>query len=458
MKLTSIFLLILQHQTAAFSLVGAKRKYTALLSDSYVYDSILEDIPKRSSCEENDCDPFQMQNVKRVNNHISSRDWLYNMKTISKSTVLKEICNPVLSLTSWASIFAIAHRFMATSSIPLLNSISTNMSIGLGVHSFLVSSLGLLLVFRTNSAYQRFVEGRKIWESILSTSRNLTRLLNCYEKEIGPERISTIKHLLAAFPYLLRHHIRPRCQIQENIPPEYSLTLHEQSVEVVDTRYEGDTNSGGLTSLSKLQVYPHYMHCTVDKRSPPWNLLAPEALEKCSKALNRPLWSCDRIAKEIVSVPYNGDAYTNRERLLLLSCVDKLSNAIGECERIHQTSIPLNYARHSLRGLTIWLFTLPFAVVGSLGLLTGPVCGITAWLLYGIYQIGHSIEDPFQKTLRLSMLCHAIKLDVLGDERRTSAFQLGDRFSNSNSSIDELNDIILKKIRGEESSTMLALQ
>jgi predicted membrane chloride channel (bestrophin family) len=70
---------------------------------------------------------------------------------------LKEICNPVLSLTSWASIFAIAHRFMATSSIPLLNSISTNMSIGLGVHSFLVSSLGLLLVFRTNSAYQRFV-------------------------------------------------------------------------------------------------------------------------------------------------------------------------------------------------------------------------------------------------------------------------------------------------------------
>lgn len=288
----------------------------------------------------------------------------------------------------------------------------------------------------------------------------MTRLLNCYEKEIGPERISTIKHLLAAFPYLLRHHIRPRCQSQENIPSEYSLTLHEQSVEVVDTRYEGDTTSGGLTSLSKLQVYPHYMHCTVDRRSPPWNLLAPEALEKCSKALNRPLWSCDRIAKEIVSVPYNGDAYTNRERLLLLSCVDKLSNAIGECERIHQTSIPLNYARHSLRGLTIWLFTLPFAVVGSLGLLTGPVCGTSAWLLYGIYQIGHSIEDPFQKTLRLSILCHAIKLDVLGDERRTSAFQLGDRFSNpNNSSIDDLNDVILKNIRGEQKySKMLSLQ
>lgn len=157
MKLTSIFLLTLQHQSAAFSLIGAKRKYTALLSDSYVYDSILDNIPRRSSCEEDNCDPFQKQTVKSVNNQISSRDWLHNMKTISKSTVLKEIRNPVLSATVWASIVAMAHRFMAASSIPFLNTISTNMTIGLGVHSFLVSSLGLLLVFRTNSAYQRFV-------------------------------------------------------------------------------------------------------------------------------------------------------------------------------------------------------------------------------------------------------------------------------------------------------------
>lgn len=280
-------------------------------------------------------------------------------------------------------------------------------------------------------------------------------MLSCYEEEIGRDRISTIKHLLAAFPYLLRHHIRPRCRSQDGIPEEYSLHLREQSVEVVDTRYEGDYMSGGLTSLSNIQLHPHYIYCIVDKRSPPWNLLTEEALEKCSKAMNRPLWACDRIAKEIVSVAYHGDAYTNRERLLLLGCVEKLSNTIGECERIHQTSIPLNYARHSLRGLTLWLFTLPFAVVGSSGLLTGPVCGISAWLLYGIYQIGHSIEDPFQKTLRLSILCHAIKLDVLGDETRSSAFQLGDGFS-TKPSVDQLNDIILKQISSEQSVKTLA--
>ncbi|NER81664.1 MAG: hypothetical protein F6K42_19290, partial [Leptolyngbya sp. SIO1D8] len=35
--------------------------------------------------------------------------------------------------------------------------------------------LGLLLVFRTNTAYERFWEGRKQWGTLVNTSRNLAR-------------------------------------------------------------------------------------------------------------------------------------------------------------------------------------------------------------------------------------------------------------------------------------------
>lgn len=91
-------------------------------------------------------------------------------------------------------------------------------------------------------------------------------------------------------------------------------------------------------------------------------------------------------------------------------------------------SSPLNYARHSLRSLTIWLFSLPFALVSEFGLLTAPVMGVIAWLLFGVYQIGCSIEDPFQGSLRLSILCDAIYRDVMHDadmsNKRDSAFQL----------------------------------
>ena len=37
-------------------------------------------------------------------------------------------------------------------------------------------------------------------------------------------------------------------------------------------------------------------------------------------------------------------------------------------------------------------------------------------MLFGVYEIGYSIEDPFQGTLRLSILCGQIRRDVLDNE------------------------------------------
>lgn len=80
--------------------------------------------------------------------------------------------------------------------------------------------------------------------------------------------------------------------------------------------------------------------------------------------------------------------FLNRERLTLLKHVDDLSKCIGGAERIHQTTVPLNYARHTLRALTVWLFTVPFAIVKETKYLTGPLLFIISWLLFGVYEIG----------------------------------------------------------------------
>ena len=42
------------------------------------------------------------------------------------------------------------------------------------MHSVLGFVISLLLVFRTNTAYDRWWEGRKLWGTIVNTSRNLT--------------------------------------------------------------------------------------------------------------------------------------------------------------------------------------------------------------------------------------------------------------------------------------------
>lgn len=68
----------------------------------------------------------------------------------------------------------------------------------------------------------------------------------------------------------------------------------------------------------------------------------------------------------------------------------------------------------------------------KLGLLTGPVVGMVAWLMFGVYQIGHTIEDPFQGSLRLTDMCNGIYRDVMygsrnaAGMRRESAFHKDD--------------------------------
>lgn len=235
-------------------------------------------------------------------------------------------------------------------------------------------------------------------------------------------------NLVASFPYLLRHHIRPGCLCEEDsfVDHRHGLLLHEPSINMVETRHEGDKQTiRGTTQAPSYDAAPH-RECWVDKRKLPWCLADEESLKHIAQAQNRPLWVCDRLGQELINVPLTA-SFTSRERQTFLSHVEKLTNAVGECERIHQTAVPLNYARHSLRSLTLWLITLPFAMVRDLGLLTGPVVGVIAWLLFGVYQIGYSIEDPFQGSLRLSNLCDAIRRDIIGNANvRDSAFSVDD--------------------------------
>lgn len=341
-----------------------------------------------------------------VNNRHSANDFWYNIRTLPGSKVLRDVRNPVLSVFGWSTAVSILHCVLAKKGL------AHRLCVSPAVHSFLVSSIGLLLVFRTNSAYQRFNEGRKIWEQILSVSRNLSRVTSLYGKEIGPARRKRMRNLIAAYPYLLRHHIRTGClcEDQNTIDPENRLRLEQPAVQMIDARYEGDKKCGGSTNPEQCNLTKE---CWVDRRNMPWSLFSAHTLEKVARVRNRPLWVCDRLGREICDIPY-GVNFSNRERQHFMTQVEKLTDAIGKCERIHQTAVPLNYARHSLRTLTIWLFTLPFTLVKELGFLTGPATALIAWLMFGIYQIGHNIEDPFQGSLRLSILCDAIRSDVMG--------------------------------------------
>lgn len=71
--------------------------------------------------------------------------------------------------------------------------------------------LGLLLVFRTNTAYDRFWEGRKCWGSMVNDTRNLARQILVSIDEITPEdkknKIVAL-YLLVGFSVATKLHLR----------------------------------------------------------------------------------------------------------------------------------------------------------------------------------------------------------------------------------------------------------
>ena len=275
-------------------------------------------------------------------------------------------------------------------------------------------------------------------------------MIALYGKEVGTDRQRRILNLIAAFPYLLRHHVRPGClcEKQEDIPQEDQVLLKDTRRTVVDNRFEGDKAWKKQASSDRVN------ECYVNRRNYPWRLFEKGSLRKVTAAQNRPLWVCDRVGREIMSIPY-GPNFTSRERLSLLGSIEKLTNTVGQCERIHQTAVPLNYARHSLRGLTLWLVTLPFCLIKEMGLLTGPAMAVISWLLFGVYQIGYSIEDPFQGSLRLSILCDAIRKDVLSETlERESAYMLQDTWEDGDESLEEKDATLQELDRVEETVSL----
>lgn len=242
-------------------------------------------------------------------------------------------------------------------------------------HTLLGSGLSLLLVFRTNSAYQRFQEGRKIWNDILDICRDIALTTAMFRKEAGPHRVRAIRTSVQAFPFAMQQHVR--AQESSNIKQRLDWLLEEMR------EARGELSRNGSKGVAK---------------PPP--------------ALNRPLHIISRMLTVIHSIPNCQDTFTNKERVFLMTMVTSLSHTVGRCERLIQTPVPLSYARHTARFVSIWTLTLPFALVGSCGWLTVPFVAFVTWALFGILEIGDIIEDPFRRSIELTPICEAIYHDA----------------------------------------------
>lgn len=104
-----------------------------------------------------------------------------------------------------------------------------------GVNTLLGVSLSVLMVFRNNSSYDRWWEGRKLWGQLVNRSRSLAALAwNC--QSVEEDRRRQFLTNLAQFSFKLRDHLRGSWPAPDN-PPQRALA--ELNREIAEWAHHG---------------------------------------------------------------------------------------------------------------------------------------------------------------------------------------------------------------------------
>lgn len=262
----------------------------------------------------------------------------------------------------------ILHRTLVCAGFGLLISIlyARGWAVAVSALGSIVPSivLGLLLVFRTNTAYERFWEGRKLWGALVNTSRNLARqmwvAIHETEESDQTEKIQALR-LLVAYAYATKLHLRGQ-------------PLNDGFAELVTPQQ--------LTQLQKMNHPP----------------------------LEVAFWIADYL-----QICFNEGRLNAYQLSAMLAQVDMLVDVLGGCERILKTPIPLAYAIHLKQLLLLYCLSLPFQVVNVTHWWTALVVGLISFAVFGIEEIGIEIENPFghdPNDLPLDTICETMQRNI----------------------------------------------
>lgn len=271
--------------------------------------------------------------------------WRDHFFDLAGSTA-KEIYPRVLVVTLWAALVVAVHKYAGFS-----------IAVPSTLHALVGVPLGLLLVFRTNASYDRFWEGRKLWGSIVNTTRNLCiGAKAALRDDLALHRRLTLWTI--SFPYATMFHLR------------------------------GQKEMGPLAAL-----LPRGEDSIVEREA------------HVPLAVSRKITGCldDARRRGLISDYLYGT---------LQQHVYSLNDSLGGCERIHRTPLPFAYVVHLRRALVIYCGTLPFALVDTFGWGTVFDVLLVTYTFFGIEEIGVEIEDPFGEDandLPLDGMCKTIE-------------------------------------------------
>ena len=262
------------------------------------------------------------------------KDWLKYIFFFRRSDTVRKLLPAmiVMALFTWLVAW-LELKYLLVSEREDIKNISV-------MHTMLTFVISMLLVFRTNSAYDRWWEARKHWGALVNNSRNLAIKMNGILSPEDKYNRTFYSKSIAMYASVLAHHLQSeatRLELDENEHPE-------------------------LAEIDKNRHVPNQVSALIFRRT------------------NR-LYEEKKISGNQLII-LNGE---------LLSFID----ICGACERIKNTPIPFSYSTFLKKFIFIFILTLPFGFVLSLHYWAIPVVTIIFYALAGLEIIAEEIEDPF---------------------------------------------------------------
>ncbi|EJD52890.1 UPF0187-domain-containing protein [Auricularia subglabra TFB-10046 SS5] len=363
--------------------------------------------------------------------HLRKYSWLPDVLRYDDS-VIRIILGPVLTVTVFATAVALAHFH------------GYHVSLTNAVTPLLGVVVGLILVFRNGTSYDRYYEGRKDFGQMMSNIRNLSRLI--WVNVVPPTSQSTFSsaatltdkgkasmralkmrtlRLLVAYAVAAKHHLRDEPGTHHSdfvglLPPRFAhevkgyggldeSTASLRPEEAVRRRARGNGGgdleagngggSGSRTPLLEGQAADIRRMLALDNALPLPLIIGHEVTRLLLK------WRTKGNLEAI------GPAGVNAMNTLVQGMVDQLT----AMERVANTPIPASYGIHLKQCVTLYLFALPFTLVSDLQWKMIPVVTLVAFTLMGIEGIAQEIEMPFgrdESDLPLDEYCDELRDEI----------------------------------------------
>jgi len=224
------------------------------------------------------------------------------------------------------------------------------------VYSLLGFVISLLLVFRTNTAYDRWWEGRKAWGALVNDSRSLSSKLSALHLTVE-EKISFTR-LIPLFVYATKQHLR-----NQDLKEEASAQL--------------DLNDLELSGHQPLRIV--------------------------------------QILRAEVEQLYQKGTVQHMQWFAINNDLDALIDSLGICERIKNTPIPFSYSLFIKKFIFIYVITMPLAFVPLFGYLSVFISTFVFYALVSMELLAEEIEEPFgidENDLPTDQLCLTIQDNV----------------------------------------------